>query len=142
MYPPVAVLLLNLEIISIAVLVQFSVQYPQASQVQKKYHNRNTNPSNLQVGEKVYLLRPAPQVGLTPKLQPKYKGPFILTLILGKDGLVGPVLPGRRKPTWVHLNHIKRVIPRAVPEYDWTQEEIPLPESATKADAFPGLDDN
>ena len=102
----------------------------QATLKQKKYHDRLTNPSNLEVGEQVYLLRPDPQVGLSPKLQPKFKGPFQLNVVLGVNGLVGPVPPGRGKSTWVHLNHLKRVTPRSVPEHDWESplEDIPVHE--------------
>lgn len=40
-----------------------------ASLTEKKHHDRMVNPSNLEVGEEVYLLRPSSQLGLTPEPQ-------------------------------------------------------------------------
>jgi len=106
---------------------------------QKKYHDRTINPSSLEVGEKVYLLRPTPVQGLSPKLQPKFKGPFQLNVILGPNGLIGPSPPNRGKNVWVHLNHLRRMAPRKIPEFQWelsTGEIDPADLNAT-ANAIP-----
>lgn len=90
-----------------------------AGQVQKKYYDRRINPQNLQIGDHVYLLRPTPRVGLTPKLQPKYKGPYLLTIVLGEDALIQPLPPGKGKPMWVHMNHLRKCVPRDRAEFGW-----------------------
>ena len=70
----------------------------------------------------MYLKRPTAKPGLTPKLHPKYKGPYLLTCILGKNGLIGPTTPGRGKTMWVHLDHLKRAYTRKMNTFDWEQE--------------------
>ena len=91
---------------------------------QKKYHDRSTNPLSLKIGGIVYLLRPDPKLGLSPKLQPKFKGPYQLNAILEVNGLVGPAPPNRGRSMWVHLNHLRQKVPREIDEYPWNEEEF------------------
>ena len=86
-----------------------------ASAQQKKYHDRRVNPSNLQPGDTVFLMRPHPKVGISPKLQPRFQGPYALLLILGHNGLVS----ARGKSFWVHLNHLKLVHVRRREPFDY-----------------------
>ena len=107
-----------------------------ASQQQKKSHDRSLNPSNLKVGEKGYLQRPTPVVGLSPKLQTRFKGPYTLTLVLGSNGQLVAGGGGRSKPFWAHLDHMRRAVPRELPDfnYDDVPEPVPNATSSTPAD--------
>lgn len=89
-----------------------------ASAEQKKYHDRRINPSNLQLGDTVFLMRPHPKIGISPKLQPRFQGPYVLLLILGHNGLVS----SRGKSFWVHLNHLKLVHERKRQPYDYEKD--------------------
>ena len=53
------------------------------------------------------------------RLQQKYKRPYEISTILGTNALIGP--PGRGKAMWVHLNHLKRMIPRTLPEFHYEE---------------------
>lgn len=62
-------------------------------------------------------MRPTPTEGLSPKFQLCYKGPFVITAVLGANALI-VATPNRGKPSWVHLNHLKRAVPRCIDELD------------------------
>ena len=68
-----------------------------------------------------------------PKLTPKYRRPYTLTCILGKDELNGPTIPGCGRSMWVHLDHLKRACSRKLNNFDWTDEDH-QPEAAMNGD--------
>ena len=99
-----------------------------ASSEQKRQHDTKVNPTKIQPGESVYLMRPKPRAGLSPKLQPKFYGPYTVVLILGHNGLIQPEPPARGKSFWVHMDHVRRATKRNRQTFDYrrvtTSEEL------------------
>jgi hypothetical protein len=93
-----------------------------ASHTQKEHYDKAASSTmHLQAGDSVYLQRPSPQAGLTPKLQPKYKGPYNLLVILGKDGLIRLPPPSKAQAVWVHLDHLKKAETRGREEFNYDE---------------------
>ena len=78
----------------------------QASSTQKQNYDLKMNKAKIQVGDLVFINRPSNTVGLSPKLLPSWKGPFIVCLIMGVDAMIRSV-GGKGKAKWVHLNDCK-----------------------------------
>ena len=77
-----------------------------AASNQKALYDRKARHVDFQIGDAVFIQRVDPVEGLTPKLQPKWMGPYIICLVMGDEVLVQP--EGKRGNTkWVHKNQCK-----------------------------------
>jgi hypothetical protein len=83
---------------------------------QKERYDKRARKSDFDIGDLVYVNRSEPSEGLTPKLQPRWMGPYLVCLIMGDELMVQP--EGERgKTLWIHKNQCKpfqRLKPEAV----------------------------
>ena len=71
---------------------------------QKKYYNLSTRGELFKVGSVVYMLEKTRKIGVSPKLSPKWKGPY---LVLKKFGTVFEIQITKKKSKLVHFDLLK-----------------------------------
>lgn len=71
---------------------------------QRRYYNLNTHGEQLKAGDAVYMMEKTRKVGVSPKLAPKWKGPF---LVLKRFGTVYEVLLTTHKSRLIHFDLLK-----------------------------------
>ena len=83
-----------------------------AQQHQKRTYDLHLKENSFQRGDLVYVLNETPKVGVSKKLQPVWRGPFVVL------EAIGPVLysvAGRRKDEVLHHDKLKLCSDRAIP---------------------------
>jgi hypothetical protein len=83
-----------------------------AASRQKAWYDRKARKADFQIGSSVFIRRVDPIEGLTPKLLPRWMGPFLVCLVMGDEVLVQPMRQ-RGKTKWVHVNDCKPFGPRS-----------------------------
>lgn len=90
-----------------------------------RYDAKHITPAQYKVGEIIFLRTPPKHTGEPTKLQPKYRGPFVVSKVLPNDTYqITDVIvkDGRQYRTTVHATHMKGY--KLGPELDDIGEEI------------------
>ena len=74
----------------------------------KENYDKNLKLENLKVGEKVLITNHQVKIGLSPKLAPKYLGPFRILQTTDTNLLIRSIENARKAPFWIHKNRTKR----------------------------------
>ena len=107
----------------------------------KKYYDKKTKAHSFQPGDLVLLQDKSIKKGLSPKLMPKYKGPYYITLRTDKDTYrLRQVQDNKEHKSLVHHNRLKRYyspedrqLPHTQPTIQQSNNESP--QTTTNNDA-------
>lgn len=84
--------------------------FEKAQASMKTQHDRNAKDpaDHINAGDKVYIFKPNPRKGLSPKLQRNYKGPNRVVELTPTNARIVPVDAPTAKPQLVHVNRLKK----------------------------------
>ena len=91
---------------------------------QKTAYNRKSNDHKLQVGDFVWLHDPAKKKGVSPKLQLRWKGPFLIVSKLS-DVTMRIQMSPRAKPMVVHVDRLKPCHGVQQEKWEWRKPSDP-----------------
>lgn len=84
---------------------------------QRKYYNLSSHGQSFEVGEVVYMVEKTKKIGVSPKLSPKWLGPFIVVQTLGT---IYEIQLTPRKSKMVHFDMLKKCYSNPLPT--WLQK--------------------
>ena len=94
----------------------------------EKYYNKGTAPAKFEVGDKVLVSKLKRDKGLSPKLGPKFTGPYLLKEKLSDVLFKLTELNGKNLGSPIHVNRLKKYVDES--ERTVGQENTEIPETA------------
>ena len=96
---------------------------------QKKMYDRHTTETGLQENQFVWLFDPSKKKGVSPKLQLRWKGPFLIVSQLS-DVTFRIQATTRSKPIVVHSDRLKPYRGQELPKWTWRKPSDPIVEES------------